>query len=181
MERDPSTLLAMSNSFGAVSAQADDSASFISWLCVRTQPGREMFAHTFLKKLEKVESFLPRIRFRRHGTPPRAVDHRTALSRVPADSICGTRPGPSTSGVSGLIRFGNHCPIVPDEVIQQLQSSFGAGEAMMVEHPLRIGDRVLIESGSDARHRGHCLPCVAVQGPGRAAAGIPRPANADRN
>ena len=67
MERDPSTLLAMSNSFGAVSAQADDSASFISWLCVRTQPGREMFAHTFLKKLEKVESFLPRIRFRGTG------------------------------------------------------------------------------------------------------------------
>jgi transcriptional antiterminator RfaH len=50
-------------------------------------------------------------------------------------------------GISGLIRFGNQCPVVPDLVVAELQSTLGADEIMEVDRSLKIGDRVLIEAG----------------------------------
>ena len=120
------------------------------WFCLRTQPRRELFAHSFLQKLEAVESFLPRIRFQ--GTGRRAGRWITE-SLFPGYIFCkfnlrlNARAVGYSPGVSGLIHFGNHCPTVPAEIIQQLQAVFGADEPKTIEQTLAIGDRVLIESG----------------------------------
>ena len=120
------------------------------WFCLRTQPRREMFAHTFLKKLEAVESFFPRIRFRGTG---RRHDQWITESLFPGYLFCRfnwqrqARAVSYSPGVSGLIHFGNNHPIIPDEVIQQLKSTFGADEVATVEQSIKIGDRVLIEAG----------------------------------
>ncbi len=140
----------MNDTYGTASGPAEACANFISWFCVRTQPGREAFAHTFLKKLEMVETFFPRIRFRGVG---RRRGRWITEPLFPGYLFCRfdlrhqARAVTYSPGISGLIRFGNHCPIVPDDVIQHLQSSFGGGEAMVVDHALKIGDRVLIETG----------------------------------
>ena len=120
------------------------------WFALRTQARRESFAHTNLQKLEAVESFLPRIRYqgtgRRHG-------RWITESLFPGYIFCKfnlslqARAVGYSPGVSGLIHFGRHCPTIPEEVIQQLQTVFGAEEPKTVEHALKIGDRVLIETG----------------------------------
>ena len=120
------------------------------WFCLRTQPRRETFAHTFLRKLEAVESFFPRIRFRGTG---RRQGRWITESLFPGYLFCKfnwqqqVRAVSYSPGVSGLIHFGNSHPVIPDEVIAQLQSTFGADEVTTVDHPIKIGDRVLIETG----------------------------------
>jgi len=120
------------------------------WFCLRTQPRREMFAHTYLKKLEKVESFFPRIRFKGTG---RRRGRWITESLFPGYLFCKfdlrhqARAVCYSPGVSGIIHFGSHCPTIPPEVIRQLQATFGQDEITMVEQTLKIGDRVLIESG----------------------------------
>jgi transcriptional antiterminator RfaH len=154
----------------ALRGRADAAASFISWFCVRTQPGREMFAQTFLKKLERVESFFPRIRFRGMG---RRRGRWITEPLFPGYLFCKfdlhhqARAVAYSPGVSGIIRFGNHCPIVPTEVIEQLQSSFGTNEPMEVDHPLKIGDRVLIEAGPMQGAEG--IVCRVLPGKARVA------------
>ena len=120
------------------------------WFCLRTQPRRETFAHTFLKKLETVESFFPRIRFRGTG---RRRGQWIVESLFPGYLFCKfnwrhqARAVSYSPGVSGLIHFGNHHPVIPDEVIQQLKATFGQDEITTVETALKIGDRVIIEAG----------------------------------
>jgi transcriptional antiterminator RfaH len=120
------------------------------WFCLRTQPHREFFAHTFLQKLETVESFLPRIRFQ--GTGRRRGQWITE-ALFPGYIFCKfilcqqVRAVSYSPGISGLIHFGNYSPTIPFETIQQLQATFGAGEPATLNQTLKIGDRVLIESG----------------------------------
>jgi len=132
---------------GDKAADMDHSAF---WFCLRTQPRRETFAHTFLKKLETVESFFPRIRFRGTG---RRRGQWIVESLFPGYLFCKfnwrhqARAVSYSPGVSGLIHFGNHHPVIPDEVIQQLKATFGQDEITTVETALKIGDRVIIEAG----------------------------------
>jgi len=109
-----------------------------------------MFAHCFLRKLADVESFFPRIRFR--GTGRRHGQWITE-SLFPGYLFCKfnwqqkAKAVSYSPGVSGLIHFGNNHPIIPEEVIQQLQHAFGEDEVKTVETSIKIGDRVLIEAG----------------------------------
>jgi hypothetical protein len=53
---------------GCGSARGSDTiADSPFWFCIRTQPRRELFALSFLKQLDNVQSFFPRIRFRGAG------------------------------------------------------------------------------------------------------------------
>jgi transcriptional antiterminator RfaH len=120
------------------------------WFCVRTQPRREVFALSFLKQLESVESFFPRIQYR--GTGRRRGQWITE-AMFPGYVFCKfdlwqkARAVTYSPGIAGLIRFGNQCPVIPDRVIEELQSTVGDQEVLLVERSLKIGDRVLIEAG----------------------------------
>ena len=68
-------------------------------------------------------------------------------------------------GVSGLIHFGQHYPVIPTEAIRELQVAFGAEQVTNVNHPLKIGDQVLIESGPMRGTEG--TVCRILPGPAR--------------
>ena len=150
------------NSHAGDKATDMDHSAF--WFCLRTQPRRETFAHTFLKKLETVESFFPRIRFRGTG---RRRGQWIVESLFPGYLFCKfnwrhqARAVSYSPGVSGLIHFGNHHPVIPDEVIQQLKATFGQDEITTVETALKIGDRVIIEAGPMRGSEGGGVPGAA--------------------
>jgi transcription elongation factor/antiterminator RfaH len=98
-----------------------------------------------------MEVYLPRIRFRRstRGGPvwftealfPNYLfvrfDLRAALRRVHY-----------TSGVSGVIRFGDHWPEIPDAVIEDLRCAVGPDAVHEVGEELEPGDPVVISGGA---------------------------------
>jgi transcriptional antiterminator RfaH len=120
------------------------------WFCLRTQPRHEAFAHGFLQRQASVQSFLPRIRFRGTG---RRRGRWIVEALFPGYLFCQfnwrkhARLVTYSPGVAGVIHFGNDYPVIPTDVIQQLQSTFGQDEPKTVDHSLQIGDRVLIEAG----------------------------------
>ncbi len=120
------------------------------WFCVRTQPNRESFAHSSLQQMGDVESFLPRIRFRGTG---RRRGHWIVEPLFPSYVFCRfvwrlrARAVAYAPGVSGLIHFGRHYPIVPLEVIRELQQTFGSDEPTTVDRTVCIGDRAVVQVG----------------------------------
>ena len=122
----------------------------VSWFCLRTQPRREAFAHDFLKRQEQLKSFFPRIRFRGAG---RLRGQWMIEALFPGYLFCQfnwrlhAKLVSYCPGISGLIHFGNNYPVIPFDVIQELQSQFGQDEPVTVDQPLKIGDRVVIEAG----------------------------------
>ena len=122
----------------------------LAWFCVRTQNRRESFAFDFLKRVDFLEAFWPRIRYCGVG---RRKGQWITESLFPGYLFCKfdwrqhARDVTYSPGVSGLIHFGQHYPVIPAEAIRELQEAFGAEQVTNVDHPLKIGDRVLIESG----------------------------------
>ena len=120
------------------------------WFCARTQPCRESFAHSFLQQIKEVESFLPRIRFRGTG---RRRKQWIVEPLFPGYLFCKfdwrlhTRTVTYSPGVSGLIHFGLHYPVIPPEVIQELQQTFGTDEATTIDRSVRVGDRAIVQVG----------------------------------
>jgi transcriptional antiterminator RfaH len=50
-------------------------------------------------------------------------------------------------GVRGVVRFGQHCPAVPDQVIEALQAGVGVDEVRVVEEEFRSGETVRLAGG----------------------------------
>jgi transcriptional antiterminator RfaH len=127
-----------------------DSLPTPAWHCVRTQPKSEHIAAAHLRKIEGVEVYCPRLRFRRltrrgpvwfaEGLFPGYLFARFD----PADSqreVAGAR------GVSSLVRFGCALATLPDAAIVELREQMGADECKVVESELREGGAVTITSG----------------------------------
>lgn len=125
-------------------------ADVAHWFCVRTQPNRESFAHSSLQQMEEVESFLPRIRFRGTG---RRRGQWIIEPLFPGYLFCRfvwrlrARAVAYSPGVSGLIHFGRHYPLVPLEVVRDLQLTFGVDEPTTVDRTVCIGDRAIVQVG----------------------------------
>jgi len=98
----------------------------------------------------ELETYLPRIRFQR-------VEARGAVWTTEAlfPNYLFARfelgaAGPQVErvpGVSEIVRFGSHCPAVPEGVIEELRGHIGSGEVHVVEERLVPGDAVEIGSG----------------------------------
>jgi transcriptional antiterminator RfaH len=122
-----------------------------AWFCVRTQPKHEHIAAGHLKKESDIEVYLPRIRFKR-ATRRGPVWFTEALfpnylfARFDLD-VC-LRQLSTTSGVRGVVHFGNHWPIVPDRIIEELRASVGTEEVHVVRDELRSGEEVRIAGGA---------------------------------
>jgi len=141
-----------------------------AWFCVKTQPNRESFAYLALQQLTFIESFWPRIRFCGIG---RHKGKWITESLFPGYLFCKfdwrleARAVTYSPGVSGIIHFGQHYPVVPTETIQELQAAFGTDQITTVDHSLKIGDWVLIESGPMQGTEG--LVCRILPGKARVA------------
>jgi len=121
------------------------------WFCLRSQPKHEHIAAAHLRRLENVEVFVPRIRFKRR-TKRGSVWVTEALfpSYLFArfdwhDSLRQIYYSP---GVSGIVHFGPHWPAIPDEAIAGLRATLGEEEIHEIPAEVSPGDSVRIAGGS---------------------------------
>ena len=125
------------------------------WFCVRTQTKREHIAAEYLKDLEGVEVFCPRLRYRkatRRGKiwwieplfPGYLLARFDLIEMERAVTFC--------QGVRGLVRFGSGVPPVPESFVQALHNEVrnragGDDEVFSVSPVIAIGDEVEIAMG----------------------------------
>jgi transcriptional antiterminator RfaH len=122
----------------------------LAWFCVRTQSKREHIAAQWLRSQFEIDVYVPRIRFRR-PQPRGLVWFTEALfpnylfARFELASL--VQQVDFAPGVRGLVRFGLHCPAVPDDVIEGLQASVGPGQLHVIDHELHPGETVQLAGG----------------------------------
>jgi transcriptional antiterminator RfaH len=131
------------------------SSNLPEWYCVRSQTKREHIAAGYLRELEGVEVFCPRLRYRkatRRGKIwwmeplfPGYLLARFCLADMErAVTFC--------QGVRGLVRFGTKIPPVPDSFVEALRQEVRARsdsdqETFSVSPVIEIGDEVEIAHG----------------------------------
>ena len=116
-----------------------------SWFCLRTHSRHEHIAGNWLTRQLEIETYAPRLRFRR--VQPRGLVWFTealfptylfarfelaeALHQVEA-----------SHGIREVVRFGMHYPAIPDRVIQDLRTVFGAKQIRVLDNELHPGETV---------------------------------------
>jgi len=123
----------------------------LAWYCVRAQTKREHLAAAQLDRLENVEVFCPRIRFRRKTRRGKAWFEEALFpgylfSRF--DFLNRIRTVEGTLGVRGVVRFNNVCLPVADGVIEALRSGSDHGPVVIPEPGIRSGDQAVITDGA---------------------------------
>ncbi len=120
-----------------------------AWFCLRSQVRHEAGAAARLR-LEGIEVFLPRIRFKR-ATVRGPVWVTEALFPgylfARFDWVASQRLVRHAPGVSTIVSFGPHVPSVPAEVIAALRTTIGAQELHEISHEMIPGDAVQISGG----------------------------------
>jgi transcriptional antiterminator RfaH len=121
-----------------------------AWFCLKSHPKHEHIAAAQLRQWEDVEIFCPRIRFRRKVRSgamwtTEALFPGYLFARFePEALLCRVR---SARGVSGIVRFGDKYPLVPDETIAELQRSMGPCETATVTPAMEPGMAATVASG----------------------------------
>jgi transcriptional antiterminator RfaH len=126
--------------------------SCTAWRCVRTQPKREHIAAAQLARLEAVEVFAPRIRFKRR-TPRGKVWFEESLfpgyifSRF---SEQAQRAVATAVGVRGLVKFAGECAKVPDFVVETLREETPQVGPILIEdsREMKEGDETIVVEGA---------------------------------
>lgn len=115
------------------------------WFCLRTHSRHEHIAGGWLTRQLEIETYAPRLRFRR--VQPRGLVWFTEalfatylFARFElAESLHRVEGSP---GIREVVRFGAHYPAIPDRVIQDLRSVFGAEQIRILDNELRPGETV---------------------------------------
>ncbi len=133
-------------------ASSNQPVSRSVWRCVRTQPKREHIAAAQLERLESVEVFAPRIRFKRR-TPRGKVWFEESL--FPGYIFARFEPlmqraVSSAVGVRGLVKFAGECASVPPAVIEMLRRETPACGPLVIEEKrtLKEGDEAVVAEGA---------------------------------
>lgn len=121
------------------------------WFCLRSHVKHEHIAAQHLSRFEGVESFLPRIRFRRaRRQGPVWVTEALFPNYLFARFRWHTqvRLVRHAPGVSDVVHFGKRWPTVPDSVMEELRSRFGNNSVQVIGASLSPGDEVRISGGA---------------------------------
>jgi len=122
------------------------------WRCLRAKPKCEHLAARQVVALApgEIETFCPRLR------------HRKKTARGPVWFVEALFPGylftrcdwgqwqraiMATSGIAGMVHFGDTVPEVPGGVIDELRAAIPDDEPLSVQTPLVSGDEVEIGDG----------------------------------
>jgi len=131
-------------------AHAADSG-LLQWFCLRSHSKHEHIAARHVSRLEGVETFLPRIRFRRTrrqgpvwATEALFPNYVFARFRWHTQ-VRLVRHAP---GVSDVVHFGQRWPSIPDGVMDELRACFGDDSVHVVGNSLSPGDEVKISGGA---------------------------------
>lgn len=128
------------------------STSQSAWVCVKTQPKREHIAAAQVERLEGVEVFAPRIRFKRR-TPRGKVWFEESLfpgyifARLDETML---RAVSSAVGVRGLVKFSGFCAEVPDAVVEAIREETPECGPILIEdrQEMKAGDEALVAEGA---------------------------------
>ncbi len=128
-----------------------DPCETLSWYCLRSQPKHEHIAAAHLATEERVEVYLPRIRFKRSTkrgpvwfTEALFPNYLFARFQLAAD----LRRLRHARGVSGVVHFGDHWPAIPDEVISELRAKIGSDQVHVLPDDLQPGESIEISGGA---------------------------------
>lgn len=125
-----------------------------AWYCVRTQVKREHIAAAHLRELEGVEVYCPILRYRkatRRGKVwwQEALFPGYLLARFHLETK--NRAVTHAHGVSGLVRFGDVAPRVPDSFVTALREEMthrdAEGEVLTLPPALVEGEEVEVANG----------------------------------
>ena len=128
-----------------------------TWYCARTKPKHEHIAAATLGRRLGLEVFHPRMRLER---PTRRGVVRVDEPVFPCylfvrcEAVADLDEVQYTSGVSGVVRFGDRAATVPGRVIDELKQCFDSGNPMWVEDRLCAGAEVTVAEGSFLGSRG---------------------------
>jgi len=120
------------------------------WYCLRSHSKHEHIAARHVSRLAGVETFLPRIRFRRARRQgpvwvTEALFPHYLFARFSWPThVRLVRHAP---GVSDVVHFGTRWPTVPDPVMHELRSRFADDSVYVLGDAMSPGDEVKI-SGS---------------------------------
>lgn len=121
------------------------------WFCLSAKPKHERLAAANLNQMEGVESFCPRIRFRK------------ATKRGPVWFVEALFPGylfakfeyaphhrrvQGAHGVARIVRFGSGVASVEEEIVANLRQLAGDDETLAFDPQMRPGDEVKIAEGA---------------------------------
>ncbi|MFK7912151.1 MAG: transcription termination/antitermination protein NusG [Akkermansiaceae bacterium] len=127
-----------------------------AWYCVRTQTKREHLAAKSLAQLEGLQSFCPRLRYRKatrrgkiwwvEAMFPGYIFAFFSRLQLERDVV-------HTHGVMKLLRFGNYVPEIPAafvaELIEQMANQDGEVEDTLTLQPMvKEGDEVEVANGA---------------------------------
>jgi transcriptional antiterminator RfaH len=120
------------------------------WFCLKTQPKHEHLAATALRRQMQVRCFAPRVRFRK-PTRRGAVWFVEAMfpGYVFAEFTFATqhRQVEYSSGIQGVVRFGDQVATVDPSLIDNLQQKTGEEEVVTFNPELEVGQSVHIAEG----------------------------------
>lgn len=121
-----------------------------AWYCVRTQPKHEHIACATLSRNLGLDVFHPRLKMER---PTQRGLVRCVESVFPCYIFVYCELDAYidkirySTGVGGVVHFGDSIPCIPDNVINDLRSCFEAEEPMSVQDRLYPGAEVLMAQG----------------------------------
>jgi transcriptional antiterminator RfaH len=131
-------------------SNSNPAASAAAWFCIRSQPKHEHIAAAQLREWG-IEVYLPRIRFKR-STKRGPVWFTEALFPnylfARFDLPSWLRRLHHARGVQGVVHFGEHWPIVPEGVIDELRKTVGADQLHVIDQELKPGELVEVSGGA---------------------------------
>lgn len=120
------------------------------WFCLKTQPKHEHIAATALRRQMKVPCFAPRIRFRK-PTRRGAVWFVEAMfpGYLFAQFVFSHqhRQVEYSSGIHGVVRFGDQVATVDPNMIATLREKAGEDETVTFNPAIEVGQSVHIAEG----------------------------------
>lgn len=120
------------------------------WFCLRTQPKQERLAATTLRRQLEIPCFSPHLRFRR-ATRRGAVWFVEAMfpGYLFAQFVYPThhRRVQHSSGIQGIVHFGDYVATLDPEVVAALQERAGKEEIVTIDPEIRVGQSVKIAEG----------------------------------
>jgi transcriptional antiterminator RfaH len=123
----------------------------MAWFCLRSKLKNEHIAAAHLRKMEDVQVFLPRIRFKRatrHGSVwvKEALFPGYLFARF--NWHTNFRQVQHASGVRGIVHFGKYWPMIPEKNIEELYRIVGTAELHTINQEFSPGDAVRVADGT---------------------------------
>lgn len=122
------------------------------WYCVQTQANREHVVAAHLRDVQDVETFCPRVRFKRASRGGLLSSVTEALFPgylfARFEFAAAHRMVRYAHGVRGIIQFGQDYATIADHVVDELRGQMEAQDIKELPMTLREGSSVQIMAGS---------------------------------